>query len=272
MLSRNPALAKGRLSEGVPVFQWDPVTSSPPAAAFEGVDAVVNLVGESVLGLWTGAKKKRIHHSRVNATRNLIRGIESSGAKPRVLISASAVGYYGDRGEKVLTEDVSPSSDFLSNLCVEWENEARRAEALGIRVVCLRIGLVLGRGGGMMPALLPAARLGLFGSLGPGTQWWPWVHVDDVTGIAKFCIGGEVKGPVNVTAPQPVRQRDFAIALGHILRRRPLLKVPGFLLKLAGGLSREMLSSQRAVPHALLNAGYEFHHSDLESALRDLAG
>ena len=272
MLSRDPVRARERLPGGVVVFEWDPARSSPPSDAFEGVEAVINLVGESVVGIWTGSKKKRMYESRVHATRNLVRGLEISGARPRSFVSASAVGYYGDRGDEVLTEDVSPSSDFLARLCVDWENEALRAEPIGIRVVCIRIGLVLGRDGGMIPALLPAAKLGMFGRLGSGKQWWPWVHVDDVAGIARFSIENDISGPVNATAPNPVRQGDFASALGRVLGRRQFLNVPGALLRLGGDFSAEMLSSKKAVPKRAQDAGYVFSHSNPEPALGDVIG
>jgi len=270
MLSRDPVRARERLPSGISVFKWNPVESPPPTEAFEGVEAVVNLVGESVVGIWTGSKRKRMYESRVYATRNLVRGLEDSGARPRSFVSASAVGYYGDRGDEVLTEDVSPSSDFLSRLCVDWENEALRAESLGIRAVCIRIGLVLGHDGGMIPALLPAAKLGMFGRLGSGKQWWPWVHVDDVAGIARFSIENDISGPVNATAPNPVRQGDFANTLGHVLGRRQFLNVPAALLRLGGDFSAEMLSSKKAVPRRAQEAGYVFGHPDLEPALGDV--
>jgi uncharacterized protein (TIGR01777 family) len=193
--------------------------------------------------------------------------MQQASSSPKVLISASAVGYYGDRGESEITERTGPGTDFLSDLCVQWEKEAIRASKLGIRVVTLRIGLVLGLEGGMLPALLPAAKLGLFGRLGSGKQWWPWIHADDVVGLARFALANEVHGPINATAPNPVRQKDFARTLGRALGRPAFMMVPGFLLALAGGISNETLKSQRAVPRASLTAGYSFAYGDLATAL-----
>jgi uncharacterized protein (TIGR01777 family) len=271
-LSRNAGAARAKLPEAGELLSWDPISSPPPAESVEGTDAVVNLVGESVVGLWTASKKRSLRESRIKSTRNLVRAIENTPSPPKVLISASAVGYYGDRGENEITEQCGPGADFLSDLCLDWEREAHRAAEFGARVVSLRIGLVLGREGGMLPALLPAAKLGLFGRLGSGKQWWPWVHADDIVGLVRFALANKIEGPLNATAPNPIRQKDFARTLGRLLGRPSFLPVPSFVLLLAGGLSGETLRSQRVMPKVALNAGYEFRHADLVTALSQLVG
>jgi uncharacterized protein (TIGR01777 family) len=271
-LSRNAGSAGAKLPRADKIYSWDPLSTTPPSEAIQGCDAVVNLVGESVVGLWTASKKRSMRESRVRSTANLVRAMAEAPSGPRVLVSASAVGYYGERGEDEVTEREGPGADFLSKLCVDWEAEARRAGEHGARVVTLRIGLVLGLEGGMLPALLPAARLGLFGRLGSGKQWWPWVHADDVVGLVRFALANEIEGPINATAPNPVRQKDFAGTLGRILGRPSFLFVPSFVLSLAGGLSGETLRSQRAVPRAALCAGYDFLHPDLANTLSRLLG
>ena len=271
-LSRNSESARRRLPWLGSVHDWDPVAEPAPGAAVEGTDAIVNLVGESVAGVWTARKKRFIHDSRIKSTANLVAGLERAGARPKVLISASAVGYYGDRGEEKITESTPPGSGFLSDLCVRWEGEALRAQALGVRVVILRIGLVLGEAGGLLRSLLPAARIGLLGPLGPGAQWWPWVHIADVAGMARFALAHEIKGPVNVTAPDPVRQKDFARMLSRLLGRPSFMRVPSFLLDLAGGVAADSLKSIRAIPQAARQAGYSHLYADLVTALCDLTG
>ena len=271
-LSRDPAGARGRVASLDQAFRWDPVAEPPPAEAFAGVEAVVHLAGESLRGRWTAAKKRAIRDSRVLGTGRLVDAIEALGKRPRVLVSASASGYYGDRGDEELTEESAAGAGFLEALCMEWEREAARARALGVRVVRLRTGIVLGRGGGALGALLPLFRLGLGGPLGNGRQWWPWVHQDDVTGLVLHALRSDWDGPVNVCAPQPVRQRDLARTLGRALRRPAILPAPAFALRLAlGGVAGELLASRRMAPGKALAAGYRFQFRRLETALEDLA-
>ena len=266
-LSRDPTKAKQRVPALTEAFRWDAL-----AEALKSCDAIVNLAGETVAGRWTDEKKKAIRDSRVLGTRNLVESLTKLDSRPKVLISASAIGYYGDRGEETLTEDSPPGSDFLAQVCQAWESEAARAENFGIRVVRLRIGLVLGPGGGALQAMLPIFKLGLGGPLGSGRQFWSWVHRDDVAGAILFALErDDLRGPINVTAPQLVRQRDFAQILGRVLRRPAILPAPAFALKLIlGEFASELLSSKKVLPQRLQQQGYQFRFAELEPALRAL--
>ena len=276
-LTRDPARARIALPELADAFAWDPLGGPPPREAFDGVDAVVNLMGESVVGRWTERKKRAILGSRETGTRNLAQGMRDAagaGAAPRVLVSASACGYYGDRGDEELTEDAPPGEDFLPDVCVRWEAAASEAAsaASGVRVVLLRTGMVAGRGGGFLAPLSRLTRLGLGGPAGSGRQWWPWVHLDDVVGLILHALDDEaVRGPLNVCAPAPARQREVARALGRVLRRPALAPAPAFALRLAlGEFAVELLNSRRTLPAAALASGYAFRHPDLDAALRDI--
>ena len=280
-LTRDPERARMALPGLVHAHAWDPLAGPPPAGAFEDVDAVVNLMGESVVGRWTQRKRSAILESRETATRNLVLGMrDAAGAAPRTLVSASAVGYYGHRGEEELTEDAPPGDGFLSGVCVRWEAAASEAAppaspapaASGVRVVLLRTGLVAGRGGGFLSPLSRLTRLGLGGPAGSGRQWWPWVHLDDVVGLILHALDNEaVQGPLNVCAPAPARQREVASALGRVLRRPALAPAPGFVLRrVLGEFATELLNSRRALPAAALTSGYAFRHTDLDAALRDI--
>ena len=269
-LSRDPERAKLRVPALERAFPWDPAVP-PPVDALNGVDAVVHLAGESLLGRWTPRKKREIRDSRILGTRNLVETIEAAGPKPKVLVSASAVGRYGDRGDEELTEQSPPAEDFLAKVTVDWESEAARARPHGLRVVTLRTGLPLGRGGGTLGALLPLSRLCLVGPLGSGRQWWPWVHLDDMIGIVITALESDWDGAVNVAAPEPVRQRDFARILGRVVRRPALLPAPAFAMKaVLGELANELLYSRRALPFQAQAWGDRFRFTELEPALRDL--
>lgn len=271
-LSRDSVAAKQRVPHLKEVFPWNPLQELPPLQAFEGCDAVINLAGESIAGRWTAPKKQLIRDSRVLGTKNLVNALAQLSSRPKVLISASAIGYYGDRGEETLTEDAAPGSDFLAQVCRDWENEALKAESLGMRVVRLRIGLVLGRGGGTLQALLPLFRVGLGGPLGSGRQWWSWIHRDDLCRLIVQILANEnVSGPINATAPQPVRQKEFAQVLGRVLRRPAFLPTPAFALKIAlGEFADGILASQRALPRRAQEMGYRFQFEELEGALREI--
>jgi uncharacterized protein (TIGR01777 family) len=263
--SRNPSR--------LPVEQRKHARVWPPRVDELALDGVVNLMGEPVAGRWTRAKKDAILSSRVEGTSRLVDAIESLPAarRPRVLVSASAIGYYGDRGDEVLTESSSVGSDFLADVCVQWEREAARAEALGVRTVMLRIGLVMSREGGALGAMLPAFRMGLGGAMGSGAQWWPWIHIQDLVDLLLFAIDrDEIRGPLNATAPEPARQRDFAKTLARVLGRPAFLPAPAFALRTAlGAFSEELLASRRVVPTAAQNAHFSFRFTRLEDCLRD---
>jgi uncharacterized protein (TIGR01777 family) len=274
VLSRDAESARRRL--GVrEAFAWSPEGGPPPATAFEHVDAMVHLAGESVAaGRWTTERKRRIRESRVLGTRHLVAGLAAAPSRPRVLVCASAVGYYGDRGDELLDEFSAPGQGFLSEVCQAWETEALGGEALGIRVVLVRIGVVLARDGGALAKLLPPFRLGAGGRLGGGRQWMPWIHVDDLVGlVAHAAASNEVRGAMNAVAPQPARNADFARALGRALHRPALLPVPGLALRLLlGEMSEVLTASQRVVPKVAERTGYAFRHPDLDGALGALLG
>ena len=269
-LTRDPTRARMSLPGLAQTYAWHPLEGPPPAEAFEGVDAVVNLAGESVAGRWTAKKRRAILETRETGTRNLVQGMRQTTV--RVLVNASASGYYGNRGEEELTEDAAPGEGFLADVCVRWEGAASEASSSGARVVLLRTGLVAGRGGGFLAPLSRLTRLGLSGPVASGRQWWPWVHVDDVVGLILHALDNErVQGPVNVCTPEPARQRDVAKALGSVLRRPALTPAPAFALRLAlGGFASELLNSRRVLPAAALASGYAFRHPDLDAALRDI--
>jgi hypothetical protein len=245
---------------------WDPAAGPAP---LDGVDAVLHLSGEPVAGRWTRAKMARIRESRVLGTRRLVEGLRNSRA--RVLVSASAVGYYGDRGDEELTEESLPGDDFLAGVCREWEAEAR---ASGIRTVSVRAGLVLGAGGGALPKMLTPFTLGLGGRLGNGLQWMSWVHLDDLAALFLHAAEKEeVTGPLLGTAPNPVRNLDFTGTLGRVLGRWTILPLPRWTARLLFGKAAALLlSSQRCRARRTLQFGFSFAHADLEPALRDLLG
>jgi uncharacterized protein (TIGR01777 family) len=265
--SRDPERARRAL----PVLRGAFAT---PAEALSGVGAIVNLAGESVAGRWTDARKRAIVSSRIDGTRAIVDAIASlpERDRPRVLVSASAIGFYGDTGERAVSEDDRPADDFLARLCVDWEAEARRAEPLGVRVIPLRVGMVMGRAGGALHAMLPLFRAGLGGRIGSGKQWWPWVHVDDVAGIAIHAIDrSEVRGALDATAPTPVRQEDFAKILASTLGRPAFLPAPAFAIRAAvGEFAGELLASRRVLPRRTLESGYHFRFGELGPALADL--
>jgi uncharacterized protein (TIGR01777 family) len=258
---------------GARPLRWDPAEGPPPAAALEGVDALVNVAGAPIAPRrWTDARKRELRDSRLVTTRRVVEALAAGG--PRVLVNASGVNYYGDAPHDV-DESSPPGRGFLAELCVDWEAEARRAEAAGVRVALLRSGIVLAPEGGSLPRLALPARLGLAGPIGGGRQWLPWIHVADEVGIILLALDdGRVSGPLNLVAPAPVRQREFARTLGRVLRRPAALPTPAAALRLAlGQLAEELLlQGQRAVPRAALAAGYRFRFDALEPALRAALG
>ena len=270
VLTRNPERAK-HIVPKVEAHAWSPEAGPPPAHALDGVDVVFNLAGEPVAeGRWTADKKRRICDSRVLGTRNLVAGLAASGRRPRVLVSASAVGYYGDRGDEELVETSPAGRGFLAGVCADWEREALAAEALGMRVVCTRIGIVLARDGGALARMLTAFRLGAGGKLGNGQQWMPWVHLDDVVGILLHASqDARIRGAMNAVGPRPVTNTDFTRALAQAVHRPAFLTVPKTALRLAFGEMGEILTdSQRVFPTVAEQTGYVFKHAGLGLALK----
>jgi hypothetical protein len=265
---RERLAARGDAAEGVSLRDGGAPTTAQVAAA----DAVVNLAGEAVEGRWTEAKRNAILTSRVDGTRRLVDAIATASERPRVLVSASAIGWYGDRGDEALDEDSAPGEGFLHDVARAWEAEAMRAAELGVRVVVVRLGLILGRGGGAFPRLLTPTRLLAGGPLGSGRQWWAWVHLDDVTGIVLHAIDdASASGVLNATAPEPRRQREVARALGAAAHRPAVTPAPALALRLLlGGFASELLSSRRVLPKRTGASGYAFTHPRLEGALADL--
>jgi len=237
---------------------------------------VIHLSGESVVGRWSAEKKKAIRESRVHGTRNLATALAQSQAKPRVLVCASAVGFYGNRGEEVLREESPAGQGFLPDVCREWEDASRIAAEAGIRTVNIRIGLVLSSQGGALAKMMKAFKLGLGGRIGSGKQWWSWIHVDDIVGGIHHAMEREsLSGPVNLVAPNPVRNAEFTKVLASVLGRPAIFPVPEFALRLIFGkqAAQEMLlASQRVKPGKLTTSGYAFRFLDLRAALENLVG
>jgi uncharacterized protein len=257
--------------DGRSAILWDPASQRFDAASADGADAIIHLAGESIAsGRWTAAKKKSIRDSRVAGTRLLAEGIAGCSRRPAVLIVASAVGYYGSRGDEIVDESSSLGSGFLAEVCRDWEAAADPARAAGIRVVHLRFGVVLAREGGALATMLPPFRLGLGGRLGAGTQWMSWVSLADVLSAVRFVLHGDASGAVNVVAPTPVRNEEFTRALGRVLSRPTFFSVPAFAARLAFGemADEALLASTRAVPKRLVDAGFRFEHTELEPVLR----
>lgn len=253
-------------------IQWDPAQALDPAAV-SGFDAVIHLAGEPIVGRWTDAKKRRIHESRAAGTRTLANALAKAAQKPRVFVSASAIGFYGNRGDETLREDSSSGHDFLSAVCRDWEANAQAAVQAGIRTVQTRFGLILSPDGGALPKMLPAFRLGLGGNMGNGRQWWSWIHIADVTGgILHVLNNDSVQGPVNFVAPNPVTNAAFTKALAAVLHRPALFPVPAFAARLAFGQMADelLLSSQRVQPAKLVASGYRFEYTELGKALENL--
>jgi len=252
--------------------QWDPAQGQLDSRALEGVDAVVHLAGESIAALrWTAAVQARIRRSRVDGTQLLSRTLAGLERPPRVLVSASAVGYYGDRGEALLTEESGPGSGFLADVCREWEASADLARAAGIRVVHPRIGIVLAGEGGALPTMARPFRFGVGGVIGTGRQYWSWIGIDDLVRVIELCLAIDaLAGPVNVVAPTPATNREFTRTLSRVLGRPAILPLPALAVRLLlGDMGRALLlDSARVLPRRLERAGFRFRHPDLETALR----
>lgn len=267
-LVRGAATATGQVS-------WDPLVPIPPAAVC-GFDAVIHLAGESIVGRWTAAKKKAIRESRMLGTRSVATALAQAETKPRVFVCASAIGFYGSRGDEILDEGSPAGQGFLPEVCREWEHASRIASDAGIRTVNIRIGLVLSGRGGALAKMLTPFKLGLGGRLGSGRQWWSWIHVGDIVGAIHHSIETEsLSGPVNLVAPNPVLNSEFTRILATVLRRPAFFPVPEPALHIAfGRMAAEelLLSSQRVKPGKLEASGYAFRFPALRGALEDLVG
>ena len=270
VLSRDPERARARLGHAVGAAAWDPVAGPAPAAALAGRDAVVHLAGEPVAQRWSEQSRARIRASRETGTRNLVAGIAAAEPRPRVLVSASAVGYYGPRGEEPVDETTPAGGDFLAGVCVAWEREAEAAAALGLRVARIRTGVVLDPDGGALAKMLPPFKLGVGGPVAGGRQYMPWIDADDLVGLYLAALDGDAwSGPFNGSAPEPVTNAAFAKALGRALRRPAVAPVPRLALKLLYGEMEEIVTTgQRAVPRRARELGYRWRHADLDAALR----
>jgi uncharacterized protein (TIGR01777 family) len=268
VLSREPEEARSALGD-VDAVAWEPTGGPAPAGALAGRDGIVHLAGENVAQRWSDVAKERILVSRELGTRELVAGLRAADPRPGTLVSASAAGYYGPRGDERLDETAEPGSDFLAEVVQAWEAEAKAAEELGMRVVRVRTGVVLDRSGGALAKMLPPFRAGIGGPVAGGRQYLPWIHLDDLVGIYLAALDGDDwSGPVNASAPEPVPNKEFSKALGRALHRPAFLPVPAFALRvLYGEMADIVTTGQRAIPTRALELGYAFRHPDLDEAL-----
>ena len=268
-------LVRGRARPGWGEVAWDPDAGRMPPPALEGMDAVVHLAGESIVGRWTADKKRRIYDSRVRGTRIICEALRQVARPPKTFVCASAIGYYGNRGERLLLEESRAGEDFLARVCVDWEAAVAPAAERGIRVVSLRLGMVLSASGGALGQMLPPFRRGLGGVLGSGAQYMSWIALDDVVGAISHVLTTEsLCGPVNLVAPEPASNRDFTKTLGRVLRRPTRFAVPAFGARLLFGEMADalLLASTRVEPGKLKASGYTFRYPTLEGALRHVLG
>jgi uncharacterized protein (TIGR01777 family) len=265
------AMGRHRPDEQVRFSEWEANGGAVPIEAIEGTDAIIHLAGEPIAQRWNAAVKNRIRDSRVFGTRAIVEAISKLHQRPQTFICASAIGYYGDRADEILDEQSSQGEGFLSEVCGEWEREARAAGNLGLRVVMLRFGIVLGSEGGALKQMLPPFRLGVGGPTASGRQWMSWIHADDLIEAMLFSLTNvNLFGPVNATSPNPVRNQEFAKALGQALGRPAVIHTPVFALKLILGEAAEIaLASQRVAPKALERAGFEFRYPEIHDALKN---
>jgi uncharacterized protein len=261
-----------RQSVGENEIGWDPAKPLRPQSV-SGFDGVVHLAGESIAGRWTAAKKRRILESRAEGTRHLAEALAEAAKPPQALISASAIGYYGDCGDEILLEESQPGSGFLPEVCRAWESAVQPAADAGIRSAQLRTGLVLSAEGGALPKMLAPFRMGLGGNMGSGTQWWSWIHMADLVGAIGYILQNDsLRGPVNAVAPNPVTNAEFTKILAGVLHRPAIFPMPAFAVRLAFGQMGEelLLASQRVEPAKLVACGYRFQHGDLRIALEEI--
>jgi uncharacterized protein (TIGR01777 family) len=273
VLTRSVDRARKTLPSGIVLEKWDGATQGSWISSLEGADVLINLAGESVAARrWTDSQKELILRSRIDGTRALVQAIRSADRRPGLLLSASAVGFYGDDAEEDLTEKSPQGHGFLADTARAWEDEASAAESLGVRVVLLRISNVLGKRGGALPKLVLPFRLFVGGRLGSGRQWFPWIHLDDLVEASLFLIDQKsISGPVNAVAPEQVTMGDLAASIGRVLRKPSWVPVPAFILKvILGEMSEVVLEGTKILPQRLSHAGFEFRYPDLRSALADI--
>lgn len=271
-LSRDPQRARST-NPSVVWHAWEPTLERPPAAAFEGVDGVVNLEGEKINQRWTEDAKRRIMESRRIGTRNLVAAIAGLERKPKVLVNQSAIGFYGDRGEAMVDESAEPGEGYDAEVVREWEAAAREAEGGDVRLVVVRTGHVLDPRGGLLGELLTPFKLGVGGPIAGGRQYMSWIHIDDEVGILLWALDSEkVSGTINSTAPNPVTNRELSQAIGRALNRPAAVPVPGFVLdlKFGGELGKVLRGGQRVMPRRALDLGYEFRYPEIDGALKNL--
>jgi hypothetical protein len=275
VLTRDPEKARARVYHAVTIVPWQGFRGPTEelSKALDGSEVVVNLAGAPIAeGRWTPRTKDQLRQSREGTTTAIVTTLAKLGSRPVLLMNASAVGFYGPRGDEELTEDAPSGEGFLAGLCREWEGAARAAERLGVRVVTPRIGVVLGRDGGALPRMLPVFRLGLGGPLGHGRQWMSWIHLDDLVELLMFLMNNAASGPVNATAPHPVTNAEFSRTLGQTLGRPAFLRTPGFVMKLAlGEMADELLlTGQRVLPRRAQSLGFHFRFPFIAGALNDI--
>ena len=273
LLSRNPEAVHYQHNESISVVQWDGATVGEWAKYIDGVDVVINLSGENIAARrWRPKQKSRLISSRINSTRAILLSISKASKKPRILINASAVGYYGNFGNGDVAETQTKGEGFLSDLCGQWEREALHAEKYGLRVVLLRIGIVLEPSGGALRKMLLPFQFFFGGPLGSGKQWFPWIHRGDVVNIIMYAIENDaLSGGVNVSSPSPVTMKEFARSLGRVIGRPSWLPIPSLILKfMLGEMSEMLLGGRRIMPMKLLDNGFVFQYPDLDKALKSL--
>jgi len=271
LLSRRPLAEVGVTKKEW--FAWAPPLGGEWEKAVDGADGIINLAGEPIAGKrWSDAQKEKLRSSRIDSTRALVQAIGKAKVKPKFLLSASAVGYYGPHGDEVVTEQTAAGADFLSSLCVDWEAEALKAEADGVRVAVVRTGIVLDRGKGALKKMVPPFKMFLGGPLGSGNQWMPWIHIEDEIGLLLFLMESEnARGAFNATAPHPVTMDEFAKSLGDALNRPSWVSVPPSALALMlGEMADVLVTGQRALPEAALKLGYDFKYPTISEALKSL--
>ena len=280
VLSRNPEKSARGLRQGIRAERWDGRSAEGWGQLADGAGAIVNLAGESlvgvnpILGRWTPARKRTIRESRLNAGQAVVEAVRAAASKPKVVIQSSAVGYYGPHGDERVTEETPAGSDFLGKLCVEWEASTQPVEALGVRRAIARTGLPLSKAGGFLPPLLLQHKLFAGGPLGSGRHYWPWIHMVDEVSALRFLIESGAEGAFNLSAPNPVTNKVFSQTLGKVLKRPAFIPAPAFAVRLAMGELGDalLLTGQRQTPERLTALGFPFKFTELEGALKDVIG